>query len=640
MLRPRSALATLAVAGVALVSGARAQITYGGAPPSSYDPLPADVPTLVLPAVDVERLRAEDAVAGKDQPYRFGESVALEAGLDDAGRWDALVDGTRVWRLRVSSPGAFSLSPIFGAYRVPEGAELYVYDDARSDVWGAFNHLNTAENGRFAVHPIHGSAITLEYVEPPWVAFHGDVRLSHVVHDYRDFFRIVDQLKDGGSGADGGCETDVNCPAGNPWGNQKRAVALIIASGGLCTGSLLNNTALDKKQLFITASHCGSLANAVFRFNYQLSGCGTGSAPTNQTVSGSTQLAVDTGIDYRLVRIDPAIPASYNVHFAGWDRTGAIPPNTFTVHHPQGGVKKISFDNNAPQKSGTDWRILQWDLGVTEPGSSGCPLYNNVGRFIGQLWGGAAACGFPFDDFFGRLDQEWPQIQAQLDPLASGATTLNGLDATGGTAPTISTLVPPAIQAVAPDGQSIAINGTNFTGVTSVSIGGVTLPAGTYTVASSVLINATVPLLNSLGSQSVAVTTGSGSASKALTVNACNPPVVDLKDSDPGFLLNVLGFTVTLASEPGDVAILAIAPDTVPSSLPGIVSLGIGSSFTTLVTLPGLAIPAKGWTQFSSGPLSLPAGTNVYMQVVCFPSESASLAEAGPTPPQHGLFLF
>ena len=48
--------------------------------------------------------------------------------------------------------------------------------------------------------------------------------------------------------------------------------------------------------------------------------------------------------------------------------------------------------------------------------------------FIGQLWGGASYCGFVFDDYYGRFDQAWSNVQTFLDPGNTGATTLAGYD--------------------------------------------------------------------------------------------------------------------------------------------------------------------------------------------------------------------
>jgi V8-like Glu-specific endopeptidase len=167
--------------------------------------------------------------------------------------------------------------------------------------------------------------------------------------------------------------------------------------------------------------------NAVIYYNYERPSCGSGSPPI-QTVSGTTLKASNKTYDYRLVQVTPTIPTSYNHYLLGWNRTTTAPANTTCIHHPSGDVKKISFDYHAPTLYYQFWRIAQWDLGVTEPGSSGSPLMNPSGQFIGQLYGGSSYCATPFDDIYGRLDLAWAKVKTYLDPTNSGATSIGGFD--------------------------------------------------------------------------------------------------------------------------------------------------------------------------------------------------------------------
>jgi lysyl endopeptidase len=433
MRTPSASRPLLSLAAVASLSlFASSQVNYGGLPPSSYDPLLSGAaPTQLMPEVETWRLIAEDEVAPKNQPARFGEEIPVQLTLGNSGRWDRLANGDRVWRLRIESDGAYSISLIFDDFELPPGAELYAYNDKKDDVYGQFNVANNKNNRMFAIQPLPGDAMTLEYFEPAATVAPGSISISTVVHDYRDVVGMLEEQSMIKPKAAGSCNNDVNCPEGAAWDDQIRSVAAIFIGGGLCTGSMINNTANDGTQYFITANHCGGMNNATFRFNYEKSGCGTGSAPTSMSVQGSSLLKASSNGDYRLVRLTETIPAGYNVYMEGWDRSNTTPSSTVSITHPQVGPKKISFDFNAPAKSGGDWRIIQWDDGVTEPGSSGGPLYSNQGLFIGALYGGAATCGYPYDDYYPRFGNNFSALSQWLNPTGSSAQTLQGQELYG-----------------------------------------------------------------------------------------------------------------------------------------------------------------------------------------------------------------
>ena len=87
---------------------------------------------------------------------------------------------------------------------------------------------------------------------------------------------------------------------------------------------------------------------------------------------------------------------------------------------------------------GAFWRIEQWDVGVTEGGSSGAPLFNENKHIVGNLTGGDAYCGYPYNDYFSKFHLDWdyyPQQERQLkywlDSLGTGQTSLEGFDVSG-----------------------------------------------------------------------------------------------------------------------------------------------------------------------------------------------------------------
>ena len=78
---------------------------------------------------------------------------------------------------------------------------------------------------------------------------------------------------------------------------------------------------------------------------------------------------------------------------------------------------------------------MLWDHGATEGGSSGSPLFDQDGRIIGQLHGGDSFCYEGGSDWYGRLSRSWTGggtastgLKDWLDPLDTGATTLDGID--------------------------------------------------------------------------------------------------------------------------------------------------------------------------------------------------------------------
>jgi hypothetical protein len=135
---------------------------------------------------------------------------------------------------------------------------------------------------------------------------------------------------------------------------------------------------------------------------------------------------------------------SYTPYFSGWDHSGNTPTSAVGIHHPSGDIKKISFENQAlisttfgSCPANSHWGVTNWDSGVTEGGSSGSPLYDQNHRIIGQLHGGASACGGAnLSDEYGKFSVSWDpagsnttnQLKCWLDPNNSGAAFINGFD--------------------------------------------------------------------------------------------------------------------------------------------------------------------------------------------------------------------
>lgn len=428
--------------GLVLVAAlpASAQVSFGGQPYGlTKSHLPA-APLYVMPEVDAAALMAEDEqriAQGIKGPYRFGFNHSTDLSTGNSGVWTTLPDGDAVWRLAIECPGAFSINFEFNDYLVPEGGQVFVYNQA-GETLGAFTAESNPGQTILGVTQLAGDRITIEYVEPFAVRGEGFLRIGQVTHAYRDLFG---SLK--GFGTSGACNNNVICPEGDGWRDQIRSVAMITVGGqGICTGQLINNCANNGTPYFLTANHClGGNNSWVFRFNWNSPTCTpTTNAPTNQTVSGSQLRANNAASDVALLQLNSTPPANYNVFYTGWDKSGTAPTASTCIHHPDGDIKKISFDTNpATQVSwggAATWRIANWEDGTTEPGSSGSGLWNQNGLLIGQLYGGQASCSNNINDYFGRFSTSYPFLQTWLGDCGN---TLQGYPLTTSVNETVET---------------------------------------------------------------------------------------------------------------------------------------------------------------------------------------------------------
>lgn len=425
------------------------QLSDGGIPwGSKFQEPDARLTFLRMPLFDVQALKAQDELNkdNKNIPYRFGYTHFVNITPENSGQWTALENGDRVWHMGIESPGALTLNLAFEKLVIPAGARLFVYNTDRSDVLGAFTQKHVSPDGMMGTELLKGDRIIVELYEPKQVQGQSQLKLGAVTHGYRDLNGYIAKS----FGDAGGCMNNVNCPAYAAYADQKRSVVCLVNGGEFCTGALINNTCNDGTPYVLTANHCGSsgFGSWVFRFNWEAPGCSNpGSSPsTAQSISGGTQRAASAGSDVSLVQINSAVPPAYNAFFAGWDRNDVSANNVYGIHHPSGDIKKISFTTGSTVSDtyagASCWKTGTWTDGVTEPGSSGSPLFNQAGQIVGQLYGGPSNCsqeGNPSNgvDYYGKLFTSWTgggtnssRLSNWLAPAGCGTApaTLDGYD--------------------------------------------------------------------------------------------------------------------------------------------------------------------------------------------------------------------
>ncbi len=421
----------------------------------------SSVTPIELPPLDIESIIAEDSIndLDKSQPWRYGISRSIVLDYENDGEWTELPNNRgRIWQIGIYSPDAINLSINFNDFYLPEGAMMHLYNGDHTDISKTYTKEQNRENKMLGSWFISGEIIWIEYYEPPNVSEDVHIEIGSVIHGYR--MGRVRQIIGRGLNDSEDCNYDVNCPIGSDFETiknlAKKTVALLnLGNGYLCSASLINTVENDKAPYLLTANHCLESSNPDFwsvRFNWMSPSpiCGTEEESldiqTNFTMSGAELKASNSVSDFALVELYNEIPESWDVAFAGWDNTDELPEFEVGIHHPNGDIMKICRDDSGAvheNANGTEvWLIggvsigtgNGWEIGTTESGSSGSPLFNESGRIIGQLYAGQANCnGIENNndyDIYGRFGVSWntgntpeSRLKDWLDPNNTGRTT-------------------------------------------------------------------------------------------------------------------------------------------------------------------------------------------------------------------------
>lgn len=397
-------------------------------------------------------MEAELARRGPAIAPRYATNISVDLDPSKDGVWESTPDGM-VWRLRIHSADAFSINLGFTEYFMPKGGKLLLYTPDYKEVRGPFTPADNEEHEQLWTPLLDGDEIVIEVQLPEEVADQLRLKLSYVNHAFESFSSLIS----------GSCNLDVICGQADGWGivdphrNIIQSVAVISTGGGtFCTGFLVNNVENDCTPFFMTAFHCGiNASNApslVTYWNYQNSTCRQpfstasgqpGDGQLNDFNTGSIFRARRSASDFVLVELDDPVSPTANAYLAGWDASGADISSSIAIHHPRTDEKRISFEDDPSQfttyggttstPNFTHVRVVDWDVGTTEPGSSGSPLFDQNQRVVGQLHGGGAACGNNLSDWYGAFAVSWDaggnsssRLRDWLDPNNTGTLTIDG----------------------------------------------------------------------------------------------------------------------------------------------------------------------------------------------------------------------
>jgi len=431
-----------------IVKQSYAQMSEEGIPPSfAISGLRNSIETIVMPPVNADSLmRVDETEKGELKPYRFGYDIDANLNITNCGTWDTLINGDRLWRLKIFSENAYSINLIFNKFWLPQEAQFFVYNEDESMVLGAFTaRTSNNEYNLFATDLVQGNTIVLEYFEKSY-SEKVMISIGKVIHAYKDMFNEdsrVDILE---------CHHDVLCAEGDDWCVERHAVSLILTNNNtaFCTGCLLNNVRKDLTPYYLTANHCffssgyqtTNPETCIFRFGYWRPRCDGGRPSGHKSFTGAELKAHNTDSDFALLKLTHQPKSEEGIYYAGWDRNNTTPLSSTVIHHPRGKPMKISFSYYPAVSSYWSWVYSppdsHWQVtlnnGTTEPGSSGAPFFNQEHRIVGQNRGryGSPICP-PVLHWYGRFDVSWDgsssstRLRDWLDPDQTEVFTLDGI---------------------------------------------------------------------------------------------------------------------------------------------------------------------------------------------------------------------
>ena len=517
----------------------------------------AKLPVVSLPPQHNDSLLAHEIRLRKPgRPQTFAVSLPVDISPQQDGSWVAGTDHD-LWRMRVRSPGAKSLNFGFTRFHLPPEAALYL--STARERFGPFTAADGKEHAQLWTPLLRGDDVILELEVPAGQRDRVELVLTTVNHDFEG---AIDQFSDD-------CHLDVACGAedGFPQIDRYRDVIRSVAAFTLdgtdkCTGFLVNNTNQDGRPLFLTANHCGvdesTAPTIVTYWNFQNDRCRTpgtaesgakGNGRRDVFNTGARLLASYATTDMTLLELDEPVNPRANPFYAGWNALEELPTGTvFTVHHPNLDEKRITFSEQPVARStvvgtesatGNFLRVPYWELGSTEGGSSGAPLFDSEGRIRGQLFGGRASCGNDSEDMFGWFHASWTGggtpstgLVQWLDPCGISAGTMAGLDAAD---LNVALYGSQGCRSVCL-GEEITFEftlGKNFPAgspLTVTTTAGLTVDAPDAVDGGSNFTISVVPTDLAAGSYAITLVAGSGNLSEStsvvLDVTAATPPAV------------------------------------------------------------------------------------------------------------------
>ncbi len=410
------------------------------------------IPKFSLPYMNSDSLRAISDTL-KDRAYfayTRAVNISFSQGIEDTIYLNEYGDSIYIWRIRLSSPGAYKIDALLDTFWIPCFTEFYVYSPFSNKKPFRLTCRNNKPFYKMVLGPVEGSEIILEYNAPLYIKQKPKIHINGIAHEFLSYNTTANS-KTSNFGTSAPCQKNVMCKAPH-WCKERRSVVMLRYFDiqkpewkPFCSGVLLNNERRDGRPYLLTAFHCldgdknASLDNNEkqesqnwqYVFNYMATTCANPATEPliEYYIYGAKFHTGRVKSDFALLELSARPPGNFNAYYAGWDRTDFKgknrPKNVVGIHHPKGDIKKISTSkkrikrrkefygltqspsSNAPLMK--VWKV-KWTEGGTQGGSSGSPLFYKgfgEGYVIGQVSKGNGYCAPDGKTYYGRFSTSW-----------------------------------------------------------------------------------------------------------------------------------------------------------------------------------------------------------------------------------------
>ena len=218
-----------------LLSNIFAQISQGGMP--KYYQREA--------TVDFISPNRENLVDRNFHPmvFQFGEEYSLDINILEAVE-PVYDEGVYTYLLGIKSIGAYGIGFIFDNFYLSENSTVFLYDSDKTMYLGSFTSENNKDTFTLPTSIIKSDHVVIEINIPENEVGQSIINLGTMIHDYEDVMGYYDDSPSSTMNRED-CNVNVACPEGDAFEDQINSTIRVTMGGGLCSGSIVNNTAND-----------------------------------------------------------------------------------------------------------------------------------------------------------------------------------------------------------------------------------------------------------------------------------------------------------------------------------------------------------------------------------------------------------